>query len=514
MEEIELPRDALDRADLWGSFLFFCETFFPLVTGRDFIISRPQGRESHHITIARALTKVSRGELTNLLINIQPGSGKSVILSMWVAWMMSRYPDSNFLYIAFSHDLASKHTAFIKRVMENAVYQSTFGIRIKSDSKAKDHFTTSAGGIVRGFSSGGPVTGADAGFMSETHRFTGALIIDDATKPDDCNSDTIRASILKNYQETILQRPRGPHVPMICIAQRLHEDDICAHLLSGNDERKWTPIILPSIDEAGNALCPDVTPLDQLRQKQEKSIYVFASQYQQNPSPAGGAVFKREWFPILQDELEFLQTFITCDTAETNKSYNDSSVFSFWGIYHLPSTTELCLHWIDCWEEKLEPKDLEGAFRSFWADCMLHKTKPRMAAIEKKSTGTTLLSILSDIRGLNLREVKRTKASGSKTDRFLEMQPILASKLVSLPAYKKHTEPCIQQAIKITANDTHRWDDRIDTLYDAVKIALIDKTLYVDTIDQEQDKALARMAEAQQQRRRAMQGSTQYGTYS
>ena len=139
MEEPELPRDALDRADLWGSFLFFCETFFPLVTGREFIISCPQGRESHHITISRALTKVSRGELTNLLINIQPGSGKSVILSMWVAWMMSRYPDSNFLYIAFSHDLASKHTAFIKRVMENAVYQSTFGIRIKSDSKAKDH---------------------------------------------------------------------------------------------------------------------------------------------------------------------------------------------------------------------------------------------------------------------------------------------------------------------------------------------------------------------------------------
>ncbi|MEG7677141.1 hypothetical protein U2060_15480, partial [Listeria monocytogenes] len=76
----------------------------------------------------------------------------------------------------------------------------------------------------------------------------------------------------------------------ICIAQRLHEDDICAHMLSGNDERKWTPIILPSIDEAGNALCPDVTPIYVLREKQEKSVYVFSSQYQQTPSPAGGSV--------------------------------------------------------------------------------------------------------------------------------------------------------------------------------------------------------------------------------
>jgi len=512
MEEPELPREMLDRAELWGSFLFFCETFFPLVTGREFIISRPRGRESHHITIAKALTKVSRGELTNLLINIQPGSGKSAILTMWVAWMMSRYPDSNFLYVAFSHDLASKHTAFIKRVMENSVYQATFGVKIKSDSKAKDHFTTTAGGIVRGFSSGGPVTGADAGFMTDSRRFTGALILDDMSKPDDCNSDTIRANILKNYKETILQRPRGPHVPVICIAQRLHEDDICAHMLGGDDERKWTPIVLPSIDEAGNALCPDVTPLEALREKQEKSPYVYASQYQQNPTAPGNSLFKREWFPILEEEPAFIQTFITCDTAETNKSYNDSSVFSFWGLYKL-ETGDLALHWIDCWDEKLEPKDLEQAFMSFWGDCMLHKTKPAMAAIEKKSTGTTLLSILDGVRGLQLREVKRTKASGSKTDRFLELQPILAAKLVSLPAYKKHTEPCIAQAIKVSANNTHRWDDKIDTLYDACRIALIDKTLYVDTMNKGQDKALAGIAEAQQRRRAAMQGSNNYGSY-
>ena len=142
---------------------------------------------------------------------------------------------------------------------------------------------------------------------------------------------------------------------------------------------------------------------------------------------------------------------------------------------------------------------------------MLHKTKPRVAAIEKKSTGVTLLSILEDIRGLQLREVKRTKASGSKTDRFLEMQPIIASKLVSLPAYKKHTEPCIAQAIKITANDTHRWDDRIDTLYDACKIALIDKTLYIPSHDDERERVLHGLAASQQQRRDAMIGTSNYG---
>ena len=463
MQEPTLSNLELRKADLWGSFLYYCQVMFPLVTGRDFIISTPTCRESHHITIARALTKVSRGEIKNLLINVQPGSGKSILMCMWVTWMYSRYPKSNFLYVAYSHDLASKHTAFIKRVMSTPVYQHTFGVKLRSDSLAKDHFTTQDGGICRGFSSGGPVTGADAGYMlsgDNKSEFTGSLILDDMSKPDACNSDTMRQGILDNYKETILQRPRGPHVPMICIAQRLHEDDICAHMLSGNDERVWTPIVLPSIDGAGNALCPDVTPLEQLLEKQAKNPYTYAAQYAQNPSPAGGAVFKAHWLPILEEEPEFLQTLITVDTSETSKSYNDATVFSFWGLYKLDGIEEYALHWIDCWEERLEPKDLEQAFRSFWGDCMLHKCKPRTCAIEKKSTGVTLLSILESIRGLNLREVKRTKASGSKTDRFLELQPILASKLVSLPAYKKHTQPCIDQLIKITANDTHRWDDR------------------------------------------------------
>lgn len=213
------------------------------------------------------------------------------------------------------------------------------------------------------------------------------------TKPDDCSSDTMRANILKNYQETILQRPRGPHVPMICIAQRLHEDDICAHMLSGNDERKWTPIVLPSIDEAGNVLCPDVTSLHQLLQKQEKSPYVFASQYQQNPTAPGNSLFKREWFTILEEEPEFIQTFITIDTAETNRSYNDASVFSFWGLYKL-ETGDLALHWIDCWEERLEPKDLEQAFRSFWETACYTNLNLKWQQLKRKAQALHCLVFL------------------------------------------------------------------------------------------------------------------------
>ncbi len=471
------------KADLWGSFLLFTQTFFPLVTGREFLISKPLGRESHFITIARELTSVARGRLSSLLINVAPGSGKSVILSMWVAWTLSKYPDSQYLYISYSHELAAKHTEFIRRVIQCSHYKELFGVTVRHDSKAKDFFQTTGGGSIKAFGSAGGITGQDAG-MPNCDRFSGAVVMDDMHKPDEAHSDTIRQRVIDNYKETILQRPRGPNVPIISIGQCLHEADLPAYLKSGKDERVYKTVVLKSIDDAGNAMYPEVHPLAMLLEKKEKSPYVFASQFQQDPIPSGGALFKRDNFIILDEEPEIICTFITADTAETSKSYNDASVFTFWGVYKITEmgqeTGQIGLHCLDCVEIRVEPKDLESEFKSFYGDCMLHKVKPLVAAIEKKSTGVTLVSILSSMRGLEIREVKRTKASGSKADRFLELQPIVAAKLISFTQGAHHVEKVIKHMEKITANDSHRHDDIADTIYDAAKIALIDKTLYIE----------------------------------
>ena len=471
------------RRELMSSFLLYVRTFYPIMTGRDFLIPNPPGRESHVITITNALTDVVSGKLLDLLINVPPGHFKSTLVSMFISWAFTIYPDSQFIYTSYSKSLAAKHTEFIKRIMMSRHYQEVFGVTIRHDSKAKDAFTTNFGGEVRAFGSAGSITGNNVG-LPNVDRFSGALIIDDPHKPDEVFSDTMREGVINNYKETMLQRPRGPNVPIIFIGQRLHEDDLAAHMLSKESERKFYPIIIKAIDESGNPLCPEVITLDALKIKQELNAYTFSSQYQQTPQPSGGALFKEKDFIILNDEPNILCTFITADTAETSKSYNDASVFSFFGLYEIEEfgvkTGKYGLHWIDCLETRIEPKELKDTFLSFYSDCCLHKIRPNIAAIEKKSTGVTLISVLEEMRGLEIREVKRTRASGSKADRFLELQPIVAAKLITFTQGAKHTSMCINQAIKITANDTHRWDDIIDTLYDAVKIALIDKTIYVN----------------------------------
>lgn len=471
-------------AKLKGSLLLFIQAFFPILTGRDFIISRPVGRESHFITICRALTKCTRLESLRLLINVPPGHGKSVIVSFWIAWCYAKWPDCNFLYVSYSKTLATNHTETIKRIMTLPQYKTLFGVSLRDDSQAKDAFMTEAGGTVASFGSAGAITGRNAG-LPGLDRFSGAVLLDDMHKPDEVHSDLIRESVITNFRETIQQRPRGINVPIVFIGQRLHEQDLPAYFLAGEDGYDWDNVVLKSLDDAGNALYPEAFPLEMLKIRQEKDRYVFSAQHQQDPQPAGGGLYLPEDFPLLADEPNFYITFITADTAETEDPRNDATVFSFWGMYNIETegqkTGVMGLHWIGCREIRVEPKKLETEFLDFWQNCAKHKNPPLIAFIEKKSTGVTLISILKGMRGLKIREIERTRKSGSKSQRFIDIQPYIAAKQISLPAYGAHTDMCINHMKKITNNDSHAHDDIADTCADAVRIALIDRALTVFT---------------------------------
>lgn len=470
-------------AKLRGSFYEFLKFFTKYITGRDYIESKPIGRESHQITICKELVSFQRLEHPdeNLLINVEPGSGKTLHVCMWVAWCYIHNPKCNFLYISYSHTLATAQTAFIKTIMSSPMYGYLFGVYLAKDTKAKDHFATTEDGHVAAFGSEGAITGRNAG-LPDQPIFSGAVIIDDPHKPDEATSDVIRDKVIKNYEETIRQRPRGKNVPIIYIGQRVHESDLAAFIIDGNDTKPCRKIILKALDEAGNALYPEVHDKQFLLTLKEKSPYVFSSQFQQEPTPAGGSAFNPEWFLELEKEPKILCTFLTVDSAETDKTYNDPTAMGFWGVYEIEvfgkKTGLLGLHWLDEFEGWVDAKDLEETVLDFWRECSRHPVPPLIMAIEKKSTGVTLSASLNKIQGITVRDVQRTAASGSKATRYLEMQPIVASKRVTFTAGARHVPMCKKHMSKITLNDTHRHDDICDTLYDAVKIALIDNSIY------------------------------------
>ena len=493
-----------EASKLRGSLLEFTRYFYEYITGRPFVISRPVGRESHHITCCKALTSVMRLEILREIINLPPGCGKSTLVSMWAAWGWASYPDANYLYISYSHELATKHTAFIRSIVASKMYRYLFDIEIDNDSRAKDSFKTTAGGTIKAFGSGGAITGQDAG-LPGLNRFSGAVILDDAHKPDEAHSDTIRQNVINNYDETIRQRCRGINVPIVYIGQRVHEADLTEFFLSGKDVDEWHTTILKGLDSAGNALYPEMMPKEKLLLLKEKSPYVFASQYQQDPMPAGGALFKPGWFKVFDEEPKCHATFITVDTAETEKSWNDATVFSFWGVYETEyagrKTGDIALHWLDCVELRIEPKDLKDSFIEFYANCCMYPKPPKIAAIEKKSTGVTLISVLHDLQGMQIRQIERNASSGSKSQRFLDMQPFIAERMVSFARNARHMDMCIKHMSKITANNTHRFDDIADTLSDAIRLALIEKTIYSNAgRDEERQQILQNMNQRLQHR--------------
>lgn len=506
--EIDLDQQEM-AARLRGSLREFTKYFTKYLTNRDYIASNPVGRESHQVIICRELSALTRMEYSNenLLINVEPGSGKSWQICMWVAWCYAINPKCNFIYISYSHTLAAEQTAFIRSIMTSRMYEWLFDVKISKDTKAKDHFATTAGGHTAAFGSSGAITGRNAG-LPGLDEFSGAVIIDDAHKPDEAHSDSIRESVIKNYEETIRQRPRGENVPIVFIGQRVHEADLAAFFIDDKDTKPWRKVILKSLDDAGNALYPEVHSKEFLLALKEKSPYVYSAQFDQNPTPAGGALFKPEWLLELDKEPKMLATFITGDTAETAKTYNDATAFSFWGLYEIEvfgkKTGELGLHWLDALEEWVEPKDLEDLFLNFWTECARYPVIPRLAFIEKKSTGVTLISTIKNTQGLQVREIERSAASGSKTARFLETQPFIASKRVTFTKGARHVELCKNHMSKITATDSHRRDDLADTLSDAVRIALIDKLISVQ-LENKSSPADEVMSILSQQMRRTQQ---------
>jgi len=473
--------------ELWGSLLLFCKVFFPLATNSPFYVPEPPSRKSHVLQIIDHLEAVFRGDILRLYIGIPPGHGKSKIMCMFVAWAMSRYPDCEFIYISYSKVLAAEHTDFIRTIMNLPEYVALFGVRIRQDRKSREFFKTTQGGAVAAFGTSGSITGFNAG-KPFCPRFSGGIIIDDPHNSGQVLHNAFRLDVINKYRTSISQRPRGENVPIIGIAQRTHMEDLINFWLTGQDIRRWHSLILKALDVHDNPLHPAYHSKEYLLALKEKDPYVFACQHQQDPVAPDGVLFNPVWFPRLDTEPSMFSTFITIDTAETSKTYNDATVFSFWGVYDLiPGSTHLAppneldmlgllpvgLHSIGGVRLWVEPKDLLIEFERFYRQCLRYPVPPLLAAIEKKSTGTTMASVLEDMRGLEILKIERTSQQ-HKGDRFLAMQKIIASKLVSFTAGAKHVAEYIDELKTINPACTHAHDDITDTMADAVQLVYLD----------------------------------------
>ena len=244
----EAIKNAVRRMECELDGLYFTRYFMKQRLGSKMILGR------HHPVMQRALDRTMLKPddpdfISRLIITVPPGYTKT---EMGVIAYMSRglaiNPKSRFMHLSYSHALALLNSATTREIVKSEKYQAMWPLSTKDDADSKSLWWTTNGGGVYATSAAGQVTGFRAGHMDHAATgFCGALIIDDAVKPDDAYSEVKREAVNNRYNETIASRLAVESIPVILIMQRIHHHDLAGYLLQGGSGEMWHHLDLPVI---------------------------------------------------------------------------------------------------------------------------------------------------------------------------------------------------------------------------------------------------------------------------
>jgi predicted phage terminase large subunit-like protein len=412
----------------------------------------------HQARICKALQRVYTGRINRLIINVPPRSGKTeVAVKAFISWAMGLAPDSEFIHASYSKRLATANAYDIRAMMQHVAYKLVFPwLKLQDDSKAKDEFRTTAGGIVYATGAEGTITGYGASKMRDS--FGGAIIIDDPHKAGEATSPVMRQSVIDWYQSTIQSRLNKPDGPIIIIMQRLHEEDLSGWLLNGGSGEKWEHLVIPARDESGQSFWPEQFPPEMLDRLELTSPYVFAGQYMQRPAPLGGGIFKDEWWRFFDAMPPLKHRSIYADTAQKTKEQNDYSVFQCWGV-----TQDNQMVMLDMARGKWEAPELETMARAFWQkhNSQTHYGPLRAFKVEDKVSGTGLIQKLKR-EGIPIVPIQRNV---DKVTRAFDAAPYIQSGNVYLMRSTPHLADFLAESA-VFPNGSH--DDMIDATMSAI----------------------------------------------
>ncbi|MDO9859085.1 terminase, partial [Glaesserella parasuis] len=99
--------------------------------------------------------RVFNGETKRLIINIPPRYSKTEIAVVnFVAWCFGLVPDCEFIHASYSATLAVNNSSNIRSLIQHEAYQAIFP-NVVLDSEAKNHWTTTSGGVFYATGAGG-----------------------------------------------------------------------------------------------------------------------------------------------------------------------------------------------------------------------------------------------------------------------------------------------------------------------------------------------------------------------
>lgn len=416
--------------------------------------STPYIANWHIDLIADYLEEVRLGNIKRLVINMPPRALKSICVSVaWPSWLLAKNPSARIMTASYSSILSVKHSLDCRLILTSKWYNHLFPKTILSKThNQKSKFLTTKNGFRFATSVGGSATGEGGDI----------LIIDDPHNPTQINSLKMRIRVIQWFEQTFITRLNDKNKgAIVLVMQRLHADDLSAHLTSSNgwEILKITAIAQRNIKykvgqnnyayNKGELLNPRLDKLDFLNNlEQEIGSRNYAAQFMQEPLPNNFSLLALEDISYYDKlPLSFDYHMQSWDTAIKTSEKADYSVCTCWGIinkkYYLISMIRKKLPY-PCLKKEIER--------------YASKFTPRNILIEDTASGQ---SIIEDLKISGYTNIMPIKPKFDKVTRFASTISIFQSGQVLLPSTSSYNRELIRE---ITSFPNTKNDDIVDSI--------------------------------------------------
>ena len=343
----------------------------------------------HHAKLAKLFEEISRGVRKRVIVNIAPRHGKSELISYLApAWFLGNHPAKKVIMASHTADLAVNFGRRVRNLVGSDPYKDIFpDISLQADSKSASRWGTNHNGEYFAIGVGGALAGRGADLF----------IIDDPHSEQDAKlgKGDVFLPAWEWFQSGPLQRLM-PGGAIIVVMTRWSKLDLTGQIINQmvkNDEvDDWEVVEFPAIleDKKGNEvpLWPEFWPLEELKSRRAAlDIRYWNAQYLQNPTSEEGALIKREWWNMWEEEnpppCEFI--IMTLDAAQEANTRADYNALTTWGVFLNEETNNYAIILLNAIKERLEFPELKQLCLEEYQEW-----EPDAFIVEKKSNGAAL----------------------------------------------------------------------------------------------------------------------------
>lgn len=460
IDEIEIDRELSAR-----SFHDYIPLVWPQIEPTNPFI------DNWHIgAIAEHLEAVSDNQISRLVINVPPGTMKSlavcVFFPSWV-WGPKNMPGKKLMFASYSDRISFRDSTRTRLLMESPFYQARWGDRFALTSKGMEKFGNDKFGWRMATTVRGGATGEHADMQ----------FVDDPLKPYDVSKSMhVEIGALEDcriwWNETMSTRLVSiKYSSRVIIMQRLHDADLAGAVFKeGGYELLMLPMgfdptrkCFTSIGfedprtEEGELLFPERFPAEEVaRQAKEMGDRAAQAQHQQDPVLTEGNIIKYDWIMHWTKETLPFQWVTMIQSWDCTFKDSDNSDFVVGQVWGLGNDNNFYL--LDQYRDRAGLLETCTAIKRM----TIKWPKTHIKLVENKANGPAVFETLrTRIRGITLIEPE-----GGKIARVHAMEPLWNAGEVYIPPESVDWVP--GYVAELTGFPAKLHDDQVDSTSQAL----------------------------------------------